>query len=89
VPDIKNFRNLAIAFNALNKGGNAPCVLNASNEVAVDAFLKGRLGFLQMPEIIETALEKVEFIDNPDFDDLTQTDKESRKISMDLLGKYA
>jgi len=89
VPDIKNFRNLAIAFKALKKEGNAPCVLNASNEVVVDAFLKGKLGFLEMSDVIESTLEMVEFIDNPDFDDLTDSDKKSRRIATQLLSKYA
>jgi 1-deoxy-D-xylulose-5-phosphate reductoisomerase len=88
VPDIKNFRNLAIAFNALRKEGNAPCVMNASNEVAVDAFLKGQLGFLQMSDVIEKTLEKVEFIENPDFEDLTESDKEARMIAIQLISKH-
>jgi 1-deoxy-D-xylulose-5-phosphate reductoisomerase len=88
VPDVKNFRNLAIAFEALKKEGNAPCVLNASNEVAVDAFLVGKLGFLQMSDVIERTLEEVEFIDNPEYDDLTESDKEARRIAVHLLSKY-
>jgi len=89
VPDIKNFRNLAIAFKALKKEGNAPCVLNASNEVAVDAFLKGKLGFLQMSDVIESTLEEVEFIDNLNYDDLIESDKKARRIAIHLLSKYA
>jgi len=89
VPDIKNFRNLAIAFKALKKEGNAPCVLNASNEVGVDAFLKGKLGFLQMSDVIESTLEEVEFIDNLNYDDLIESDKKARRIAIHLLSKYA
>jgi 1-deoxy-D-xylulose-5-phosphate reductoisomerase len=87
IPDIENFRNLAIAFKALKKEGNAPCILNASNEVAVDAFLKGKLGFLQMSDVIESTLEAVAFIDNPDYDELTESDKEARSIATQLAGK--
>ncbi len=88
VPDVKNFRNLAIAFEALKKEGNAPCVLNASNEEAVDAFMKGKLGFLQMSDVIERTLEEVEFIDDPDFEDLTETDKEARRIALQFLSEH-
>jgi 1-deoxy-D-xylulose-5-phosphate reductoisomerase len=86
-PDIKNFRNLAIAFKALKKEGNSPCIMNAANEVAVDAFLKGQAGFLQMSDIIEKTLETVEFIENPDFDDFIRSDIEARRIANQLIGK--
>jgi 1-deoxy-D-xylulose-5-phosphate reductoisomerase len=86
-PDIKNFRNLAIAFKALKKEGNSPCIMNAANEVAVDAFLKGQVGFLQMSDIIEKTLETVEFIENPDFDDFIRSDTEARRIANQLIGK--
>jgi 1-deoxy-D-xylulose-5-phosphate reductoisomerase len=89
VPDIKNFRNLTIAFEALKKEGNAPCVLNASNEVAVDAFLDGKLGFFQMSDLIESTLKEVEFINNPDYDDLTESDREARRIAIHLLSTYS
>ena len=88
VPDIKNFRNLAIAFKALKKEGNSPCVMNAANEVAVDAFLKGRLGFLQMSDIIEKTIDSVEFIETPDFESLTGSDAEARKIAVHLISKH-
>ena len=86
-PDIKNFRNLAIAFKALKKEGNSPCIMNAANEAAVDAFLKGQVGFLQMSDIIEKTLETVEFIENPDFDDFIRSDTEARRIANQLIGK--
>ena len=86
-PDIKNFRNLAIAFKALKKEGNSPCIMNAANEAAVDAFLKGQVGFLQMSDIIEKTLETVEFIENPDFDDFIRSDAEARRIANQLIGK--
>jgi 1-deoxy-D-xylulose-5-phosphate reductoisomerase len=87
-PDIKNFRNLAIAFKALKKEGNSPCIMNAANEAAVDAFLKGQVGFLQMSDIIEKTLETVEFIENPDFEDFIRSDTEARRIANQLIGKH-
>jgi 1-deoxy-D-xylulose-5-phosphate reductoisomerase len=77
-PNTKNFRNLALAFNALNQGGNMPCILNAANEVVVQAFLNDKISFLQMPEIIEKTMDKATFLKNPDLDDYIQTDKETR-----------
>jgi 1-deoxy-D-xylulose-5-phosphate reductoisomerase len=85
-PDIKNFRNLAIAFEALKKEGNSPCILNAANEAAVDAFLKGQVGFLQMSDVIEKTLEVVEYIEDPDFENLSGSDKEARRIANQLIG---
>ncbi|MFW5773405.1 MAG: 1-deoxy-D-xylulose-5-phosphate reductoisomerase [Tangfeifania sp.] len=80
-PDTKKFRNLALAFEALDAGGNMPCILNAANEIVVESFLKGQTGFLQMPDIIEKAMQKVSFIEKPDIDDLIQTNAETRKIA--------
>lgn len=80
-PDTKKFRNLALAFEALDAGGNMPCILNAANEIVVASFLKGQTGFLQMPEIIEKAMQKVSFIEKPDIDDLIQTNAETRRIA--------
>lgn len=80
-PNTKNFRNLALAFDALNQGGNMPCILNAANEVVVQAFLNDKISFLQMPEIIEEIMEKATFLKNPDLDDYIQTDKESRILT--------
>ena len=77
-PNTKNFRNLALAFEALNQGGNMPCILNASNEVVVQAFLNDKISFLQMPEIIEMAMGMATFVKNPNLDDYIQTDKETR-----------
>lgn len=78
-PDLETFRNLQLAFDALNQGGNAPCIINAANEVAVDAFLHDQIGFLEIPEIIETCLSKTTFIDNPAYDDYVRTDQEARR----------
>ena len=74
----KYFRNLALAFEALNQGGNMPCILNAANEVVVQAFLNEKIGFLQMPEIIERIMDKANFIKNPNLEDYIQTDQEVR-----------
>ena len=80
-PNTKNFRNLALAYKALEQGGNMPCILNASNEVVVESFLNGEIGFLQMPEIIEKALGKVTFIQHPGLEDLIWTNNETRRIT--------
>jgi 1-deoxy-D-xylulose 5-phosphate reductoisomerase len=80
-PNTKNFRNLALAFEALNQGGNMPCVLNAANEVVVHAFLNDKISFLQMPEIIEQVMEKASFLKNPSLEDYIQTDKEVRILT--------
>ena len=64
-PDLKTFRNLQLAFDALKQGGNAPCIINAANEVAVDAFLQDQIGFLEISEIIETCLSKATFVETP------------------------
>ncbi len=78
-PDTKNFRNLALAFNAMDAGGNVPCILNAANEVAVQAFLEKRITFLQISDIIEQTIDGVSFVEKPTMDDLIQTNTETRK----------
>lgn len=84
-PDISTFRNLALAYEAMERGGNTPCVLNAANEVAVDAFLKKRIGFLEMSDLIETSIEKVPFISSPGMDDYVETDKETRIRTLEYI----
>ena len=74
-PDIENFRNLALAFEAMKKGGNMPCILNAANEVAVETFLNNQIGFLDIPDIIESCMLNTSFIQKPDMDDYVETDK--------------
>ena len=74
-PDIENFRNLALAFEAMKKGGNMPCILNAANEVAVETFLNNQIGFLDIPNIIESCMLNTSFIQKPDMDDYIETDK--------------
>ena len=80
-PNTKIFRNLALAYEALEKGGNMPCILNAANEVVVEAFLAREIGFLQMSDIIEKAMKKVAFIQNPGLEELIQTNDETRNIT--------
>ncbi len=84
-PDTETFRNLALAFDALNKGGNMPCVLNAANEVVVDAFLKDKISFLGMSDIIETCMSKVPYIAKPDYDNYVTSDNEARRMASALL----
>ncbi|MBL7889752.1 MAG: 1-deoxy-D-xylulose-5-phosphate reductoisomerase [Bacteroidia bacterium] len=79
--DTKTFRNLALAYEAMNRGGNAACILNAANEVAVDAFLKDKVSFLGMSNIVEKCLEKINFIDKPSYEDYVATDKETRVVA--------
>ena len=84
-PDVKSFRNLQLAYDALEKGGNAPCVLNAANEVVVDAFLKDKVGFLQMSDTIADTLQKCTFVKNPSLEDYIASDAEARKITKDNI----
>lgn len=84
-PNTKNFRNLALAFEALNQGGNMPCILNAANEVVVQAFLTDRISFLQMPEIIEQTMSKITYLKSPVLEDYIQTDKEARILASALV----
>ena len=84
-PDVKTFRNLFLATEAMYRGGNAPCVLNAANEIAVYAFLKNRIGFLDMTDLIERTLEKIEFIEHPSLDDYYETDGAARDFAASLI----
>ena len=84
-PDTKKFRNLSFAYEAMKKGGNAACVLNAANEVVNLAFREGRCGFMQMSDVIAKTMEKTMFITEPTYEDYVQTDKEARKIALELL----
>lgn len=83
--DTDTFQNLALAYAAMHKGGNAPCVLNAANEVVVDAFLKDQIGFLQMSDVVESCLEKATFVANPSYEDYVNTDLESRQLANELI----
>jgi 1-deoxy-D-xylulose-5-phosphate reductoisomerase len=84
-PDTETFRNLALAFEALGRGGNMPCVLNAANEVAVEEFLNNRLGFLQMSDVVEQCLAKMNYIASPAYEDYVSTDKETRIKAKELI----
>jgi len=83
--DKKKFRNLALSFEVLKTGGNMPCVLNAANEIVVEAFLKEKVGFLEMSDIIEQTINKVQFISKPLYEDYVQTDKEARQVASELI----
>jgi len=87
-PDTKTFRNLALAFEAMNHGGNMPCVLNAANEIAVEAFLQNKIGFLQMSDVIEKCLEKVSFVKKPSYEDYINCDKETRAFASEAVLKF-
>ncbi|MEJ8802911.1 1-deoxy-D-xylulose-5-phosphate reductoisomerase [Pontibacter sp. H249] len=86
-PDLETFRNLALAYAAMEKGGNMPCILNAANEVAVSAFLRDEVGFLQMSDIIESCMAKVAYIANPSYEDYVNTDREAREKASELINK--
>lgn len=84
-PDVTTFRNLALAYEALKKGGNLPCILNAANEVVVEAFLQDRIGFLAMSDLIEKSMQTMSFIEHPTLDDYIQSDLETRKFVQNLV----
>jgi 1-deoxy-D-xylulose-5-phosphate reductoisomerase len=84
-PDMKTFRNLELAFGSLEKGGNMPCVLNAANEVVVDAFLKDKIEFLKMSDAIEASLNNISLIPNPNYEDYVETDKETRIRTLEYI----
>ena len=84
-PDSKTFRNLALAIESLEQGGNMPCILNAANEVVVAGFLNNQLGFLEMSEVIENCMKKINFIKSPRYDDFVETDSETRKLALSLI----
>ncbi len=84
-PDVKTFRNLALAMEALNKAGNMPCVLNAANEIAVWAFLRNRIGFLDMTALVEKTLENVTYIEKPSLQEYFESDAEARNFAASLI----
>jgi len=86
-PDTETFRNLALAFEAMNRGGNAPCVLNAANEVAVAEFLNEKIDFLEITTVVEECLIKMNFVANPTLEDYIQTDKEVRAKAKEFIKK--
>ena len=86
-PDTKNFRNLALSFEALNKGGNLACVLNAANEVSVKAFINEKISFLDIAEINEQVMEKIDFVNRPELNDYIESDKTARIYAEELILK--
>lgn len=84
-PDYRTFRNLGLAIEALKKGGNLPCVLNAANEIAVYAFLRNRIGFMDMTDIIEKTMQKVSYLQTPTLDDYYESDGEARHYAADMI----
>ena len=84
-PDLQRFPNLRLAYEAIARGGNLPCVLNAANEVVNQAFREGKCGFLSMSEIIENTMQNTSFIAEPTYDDYVQTDRLARQIATSLL----
>lgn len=87
-PDVETFRNLGLAFEAMKTGGNQPCVLNAANEVAVDAFLNERIEFLDISTVVEKCLNKVAVISSPKVEDYLNTDLETRRVANELINKW-
>jgi 1-deoxy-D-xylulose-5-phosphate reductoisomerase len=84
-PDLKTFKNLTLAMEALNKGGNLACIMNAANEIAVYAFLRNRIGFLDMTDVIERTMNKVAFIESPTLDEYFESDGEARSYAADII----
>ena len=82
---MKRFPNLALAYEAMNRGGNVPCVLNAANEVVNLAFREGKCGFLQMSDVIAETMQQTTFIAEPTYEDYVHTDREARKIAQSIL----
>jgi 1-deoxy-D-xylulose-5-phosphate reductoisomerase len=84
-PDVRTFRNLQLAYDALATGGNAPCILNAANEIAVAAFLNRQIGFLEMSDLIEETLNQATFLARPQLEDYIESDRQARELSENLL----
>jgi 1-deoxy-D-xylulose-5-phosphate reductoisomerase len=84
-PDTRTFRNLTLATDALHKGGNLPCVLNAANEIAVFAFLRNRIGFLDMTDLVERTMQEMPFIEHPTLEEYLDSDGEARNFAASLI----
>ena len=87
-PDMKKFPLLAYAFDAIDMGGNEPCILNAANEIAVAAFLKEEIRFVDMPKLVAKTLEKIDFIAKPTYENLVDTNKEAREFALSILNTF-
>ena len=88
-PDTERFPCLRLAYEALDKGGNATCILNGANEVAVAAFLEGRIRFIEIPQVIDGTMSRCSFIENPDIDQIYSTDFEAKRIASDIVNRIA
>lgn len=86
--DTESFRNLQLAFDALERGGNMPCILNAANEVVVEAFLNDKIGFLEMSDVIETCMQSLNFIEKPTLQNYLETDRDTRIFAAQMVTKY-
>jgi 1-deoxy-D-xylulose-5-phosphate reductoisomerase len=86
-PETEKFRNLSLAYRSLGKGGNMPCILNAANEIAVSAFLEGKIGFQEMPDVVEYAMENCTWHVSPDLDFLQNTDADAREKAISYINK--
>lgn len=84
-PDLNVFRNLSFAYDAIERGGNMPCILNAANEIAVESFLEEKISYLSMSDILEQAMDRVTFIKSPSLNDYLETDTETRKIAREII----
>lgn len=84
-PDMEVFKGLGLAYEAMNRKGNMPCVLNAANEIVVAAFLQDKIGFLEMNDVIENCLQKMDYIENPTLEDYIQTDKITRIFAKEFI----
>lgn len=87
-PDLDKFHCLALAFEAIKKGGNMPCIVNAANEIVNRGFLEDKCGFMQMSDIIEKTMSRVSFSSTPDYDTYVSTDAEARRVATELLGAH-
>ena len=85
-PDLDKFRCLALAFKAIHRGGNMPCILNAANEIVNEAFRQARCSFIAMADIIEKTMERSAFDANPTYETYIQTDQEARRIAREMVG---
>ncbi len=86
-PNLEVFKNLSYAYDAIGKGGNMPCILNAANEIAVEQFLQDRVSFLGMSDVIEQTMQRASFIEKPTLDDYFATDIEAREVAIDIINQ--
>ena len=84
-PDLATFKNLQLSYDAMEKGGNIPCILNAANEIAVEAFLNDKIGFLNMSDLIADCMEKITFVANPSLEDYIGTNEDTRIMAKNII----